>query len=322
MTNRACQPPHGDSMLFQKYHIVIFSDNKGSCRKLRLRGGILVGLFLLFGALTAGNVWLWRQASSRPDLTGRLELAERTTSDQQAQLLDLGGKLRALERDLVRMRDFDGKLRLMVNLDPEPAARRRDRRGAETGALGGADASDFSGDFLPLHRQDLLARKMRSFLDQLAADARQEEVRQQEILEAIRSRHDLLAAMPSIWPADGFVSSEFGYRTSPFTGQKEFHKGLDITAPTGTPVLAPARGVVSFVGVDGAYGLSLTINHGQGLVTHYAHLQKADVKEGQSVERGQPVACVGVSGRTTGPHLHYEVRLAGAPLDPMRYILN
>lgn len=309
-------------MLFKKYHVVIFSDNKAPCRKLQLRGGLLVGLILAMTAVAAGNVWPWRLKTGQPDLTGRLEIAEKTASDQKAQLLDLTGKLKALEKDLTRMRDFDGKLRLMVNLDPEPAAKSRDGRGLDSGALGGAGASDLSGDFLVLGRQDLLARKMRSFLDQLAADARQEEVRQQEIIEAIRSRHELLAAMPSIWPADGFVSSDFGYRVSPFTGQKEFHKGLDITAPTGAPVLAPARGVVSFAGLDGAYGLSLTINHGQGLVTHYAHLQKTDVKEGQTVERGQPVACVGVSGRTTGPHLHYEVRMAGAPVDPMRYILN
>ncbi len=100
------------------------------------------------------------------------------------------------------------------------------------------------------------------------------------------------------------------------------HKGLDISNKVGTPVLAPAKGTVTFVGFDGAYGLCITMNHGNNIVTHYAHLHTANVKEGQKVQRGDIIAAMGNSGRSTGPHLHYEVRISGVPVNPIRYILN
>ena len=102
----------------------------------------------------------------------------------------------------------------------------------------------------------------------------------------------------------------------------QFHKGLDITNRIGTPIIVPAQGIVTLSGRDGAYGFSVEINHGSGIVTKYGHMQRCAVQEGQWVKRGEIVGYVGMSGRTTGPHLHYEVRLNGVPVDPMRYILE
>jgi len=100
------------------------------------------------------------------------------------------------------------------------------------------------------------------------------------------------------------------------------HKGLDISNRVGTPIRAPARGAVTFSGPDGAYGISITIDHGNGMVTRYAHMQKTLVKVGEFVQRGDVIGALGNTGRSTGPHLHYEVILNGTPVDPMRYILN
>ena len=100
------------------------------------------------------------------------------------------------------------------------------------------------------------------------------------------------------------------------------HKGLDISNRVGTPVWAPARGTVTFVGTDGGYGTCVMIDHGNNIVTRYAHLQKALVREGQYVQRGDVIAALGNTGRSTGPHLHYEVIVGGIPVNPMRYILN
>jgi len=127
---------------------------------------------------------------------------------------------------------------------------------------------------------------------------------------------------PSIWPARGWVSSGFGYRLSPFTKEKELHRGLDICSRKGSPILAPADGVVTAIEYDPGYGKTVTINHGYGLNTLYAHLEKVLVKKGQVVRRHQEIAQVGDSGRTTGAHLHYEVHLNGVPVNPVRYILN
>jgi murein DD-endopeptidase MepM/ murein hydrolase activator NlpD len=118
------------------------------------------------------------------------------------------------------------------------------------------------------------------------------------------------------------MTSRFGRRVSPFTGRKELHKGVDIANRKGTAVLATANGVVSYAGKKGTMGNILVIDHGHGIVTRYAHLSKALKKRGEKVKRGDIVAQMGNSGRSTGPHLHYEVHLNGVPVNPAKYILN
>ena len=132
----------------------------------------------------------------------------------------------------------------------------------------------------------------------------------------------MLAHTPSVWPTKGWVSSRFGYRISPFTSEREFHKGLDISTRKKSPVIAPSDGIVSSVRWDHGYGKLLSISHGYGVKTRYAHLDEVLVKQGQYVKRGQKIALVGDTGRTTGPHLHYEVHLNEVPVNPLRYILN
>jgi murein DD-endopeptidase MepM/ murein hydrolase activator NlpD len=109
---------------------------------------------------------------------------------------------------------------------------------------------------------------------------------------------------------------------SPFTNEKEFHSGLDISAKTGSPIIAPADGVVSGIEKTYGYGNLLTVTHGYGLKTRYGHLSSTLVKKGQAVKRGDAIANMGNTGRSTGPHLHYEIFLEGVPVDPSRYILN
>ncbi|RJR51305.1 MAG: M23 family metallopeptidase [Desulfobacteraceae bacterium] len=127
----------------------------------------------------------------------------------------------------------------------------------------------------------------------------------------------LLTAVCADWPVSGDFTSGFGIRKSPFTGRKEFHEGIDIAAGRGTPIFAPAEGIVESVGRLRGYGLQVSIEHGHGLVTSYSHLKKILVKAGQKVRKGQKIALVGNTGRSSGPHLHYEVRLNGVPLDPL-----
>jgi murein DD-endopeptidase MepM/ murein hydrolase activator NlpD len=121
---------------------------------------------------------------------------------------------------------------------------------------------------------------------------------------------------------DGWKTSSFGYRRSPFTGRRELHKGLDIAAPNGSPIIAPADGVVTYSARKGLMGNMISIKHGYGLLTRYGHLSKMLKKKGEKVERGEIIALVGSTGRSTGPHLHYEVRLNGVPVNPEKYILN
>jgi murein DD-endopeptidase MepM/ murein hydrolase activator NlpD len=128
---------------------------------------------------------------------------------------------------------------------------------------------------------------------------------------------------PSVWPVEGKLESGFGGRRNPFGANSyEFHSGQDIDAPWGAPVIAGANGNVSFVGWQNGYGQLVVIDHGGGLTTRYGHLSHIDVSQGQTVTRGQFIARVGSTGRSTGPHLHYEVRINEEPVNPLQYLLT
>lgn len=301
-------------MIRKKYQILIFKDNAGNCSTYTLRLWVCLLLVGVFVASLGMNVYFFHNVQESAALQARLQSTQKSLLDQQDQFLALTEKLKAVESQLTKVADFNAKIRVMANLNPghTPTAI----------SLGGTERSDFSEQHLTSHRQELLVRKMHNFLEQLQTETRLEELQQEELLAALRSNQGFFASTPSIWPTDGWVTSGFGYRRSPFTDRREFHKGLDIAGPAGTPIYATAKGQVIAAGRDGAYGLTVNIDHGSGIVTGYAHLHSIVVKEGQNISRGELVGYMGSTGRTTGPHLHYEVRLNGIPVDPMRYILN
>jgi murein DD-endopeptidase MepM/ murein hydrolase activator NlpD len=126
--------------------------------------------------------------------------------------------------------------------------------------------------------------------------------------------------MPNIWPVEGRFMGPFGHRIDPFSGEGAFHKGVDISAPNGTPVRATADGVVVFSSMESGYGRLVVVDHGGGMQTWYAHLSAFRAFAGQEVRHGDVVGLVGSSGRTTAPHLHYEVHVAGNAVNPYRYL--
>jgi len=145
-------------------------------------------------------------------------------------------------------------------------------------------------------------------------------------LDAVRSgverRRSLADATPSIWPVAGWLTSSFGNRRDPFTGGSDFHPGLDISASQGDEVVAPALGIVSMAGWNGAYGNMVVIDHGFGIVTKYGHLSRFAVMNGQQVNRGDTIGFVGSTGRSTSSHLHYEIWVNGKLTNPMRLLAS
>ncbi len=127
---------------------------------------------------------------------------------------------------------------------------------------------------------------------------------------------------PSIWPVEGRLQGAWGMRIDPFSGEGGFHRGVDIGAPYGSPVKATADGMVVHAGYMGGYGRLVIIDHGNGMQTYYAHLSRVSVIPGQEVRRGEIIGGVGSSGRVTAPHLHYEVRIAGNPVNPFNFLKN
>lgn len=301
-------------MFFKKYHIVIFKDRGGAHRNLHLRGWLGIVLAIIFIAMAVSNFYLWQSYTQNYMLGSKFKNAEKTIEEQNRQISSLNSKIRFVYEDISRVQQFDSKLRVMLNIDKE-SAEVVDQAGNPAG-------NSFNQNFLQVHRQELITRKMHTFLDSLNNDIRLEEVKQQYLMQTLRGNKELLVSTPSIWPADGVLTSTFGMRRSPFTGVGQLHKGIDISGRPGTPINAPAKGVVIFAQADGAYGNCVVINHGNSLSTRYAHMLRSTVKEGQTVNRGEIIGYIGSSGRSTGPHLHYEVRVGGVPVNPMRYILN
>ena len=145
-------------------------------------------------------------------------------------------------------------------------------------------------------------------------------VSQYEIHGILNEKRSLLAAKPVGWPVKGWLTSSFGMRRDPFNGRRKMHEGLDIAARTGTAVVATADGIVSSVKTEPGYGKVVIVDHGYGYRTIYGHNSRYYVKVGQRVRRGERIAAVGNTGRSTGSHVHYEIRLNGVPVNPYKYL--
>lgn len=159
-------------------------------------------------------------------------------------------------------------------------------------------------------------------LDSITLNSQKGVLELQQIISRLSQQKTLLASIPSMAPVDGWITSSFGSRSSPFTGEPTIHKGLDVAAPVGTPIYAPADGVVIFSGKRNGFGNFVMIAHGYGIVSGYGHNAQNLVSPGQVIRRGDQIATVGQSGRSTGPHLHYEVAINGKVIDPKKFILN
>jgi len=185
-----------------------------------------------------------------------------------------------------------------------------------------------SSDFVPLGRTELPGGENATLHDEIG----EIEAQSAEIEESLKDlethyagQEDTLARTPSIRPVEpgvGYYSSSFGWRIDPFTRKKAFHHGLDISALPGTEVIAPADGKVTKVYKDRRGGKIIEISHGNGFTTVFGHLQDYSVRRGEKIKRGDVIATVGNSGRSTGPHLHYEVKVDGKRMNPKWFILD
>ena len=154
----------------------------------------------------------------------------------------------------------------------------------------------------------------------LLATVAEEGPRLRELERVIGRTGEVVNALPLRWPIRGRVNSEFGRRSSPWGGAAERHDGLDISVPLGTPVMCPAPGRVVVAGGGGDYGRHIMIDHGNGVRSLYGHMSKVDVRAGQLVEKGTVLGLTGSTGRSTGPHLHYELRVAGKAVNPRKFL--
>lgn len=233
--------------------------------------------------------------------------------EQKLQLQTFSTKIAELELQINKLRQFDRKLRIITNLE-QPT-----EQGQYLG-LGGPSQLDI----LPSTKEakDHLVKQMFEDVKLLTNEVQKQEKSFNELHEHLLRQTSLLSATPTIMPTYGWTTSGFGYRTSPFTGLKDKHEGLDIANAIGTPVIAPGDGIVLKIARDPSSGKMLIINHGYGIITKYAHLSEIYVKVGKKVKRGDKIAAVGNTGRSTGPHLHYQIEENGISVNPHKYILE
>lgn len=302
-------------MAGKKLTIVIVPEGAKKVRQLKVRKSFLVFFFLAFlgsGVLFAW--WIQDYNAMKMDMP-RMAGLKKENAQQKIHLVALAKKIDQISKKMIKLKEFDDKLRTMVNIETK-------EDDVQYLGMGGVAPSVMNPDYSMEQAHREVVRLMHQSLNNLDTEVSLQTSAKAELYKFLKDQMSVLARTPSIWPTKGWVSSRFGYRISPFTNEKEFHSGLDIVTRNKAPIVSPADGIVASVNREYGYGNIVTVNHGNGLRTRYAHLSKSLVKKGQYVKRGEKIALVGSSGRSTGPHLHYEVYMNGVPVNPSRYILN
>jgi murein DD-endopeptidase MepM/ murein hydrolase activator NlpD len=294
------------------YTVLILPDATSPARKLHITKSVITAVSSVLAiAVLAFAFFLYQYVSLNVRML-ELKQLRQEAGDRNV----LAAKVGQLEGELSRLRDLDRKLRVVAGLDKgeqqQPAI-----------AMGGAETQSRSALLDALKQQtgrlvDWVTRDLETLGQEITS--RERSFRELKVL--LEEKRSLLDSTPTIWPVKGLVTGGYGYRNSPFTGLREMHEGLDVAAPHGAPIVATAAGVVSFSGPLSAFGNVVFINHGHGFTTFYSHNSSNRVKEGQAVKRGEVIAYVGSTGRTTGPHVHYEVQVNGVTVNPLKYIVD
>ena len=266
---------------------------------------ILLGTvsYRIHGLLTgpAGPALL---ATQQAELKAQRARLSQTRAHTEAHLNALAQRLGQLQAQVLRLNALGSRLARMAKLD------QTEFDFQATPGLGGpeTDAAHASPDVL-------------GALDQLTAQIDRQQARLRALESLLLDRHLAESVTPSGWPAQGgWMSSGFGLRADPFSGRRSYHEGVDIASKLGSPVKAMGDGVISFAGIRSGYGRLVEITHGNRLLTRYAHTRTVLVKVGDRVAKGQPIALIGSSGRSTGPHLHFEVVRNGRAVNPQGYL--
>ena len=264
-------------------------------------GGLGVGIALVatsLGAIYSDYLSLRHQRDTMSVLLPRL-------TEQQGLLESYQNRVRDLRSEIAGFREIHG--RILAVFGPDAGVSKR-----EAGIGGGTTTSALDGDADRASVKEDLAR--------LVGEVKDEGDNLRALEQFLGRAGKLLASLPSRWPVRGPLNSEFGRRASPWAESSEFHSGIDIGAPIGTEVKTPAPGTVVFAGRQAEFGVTLIIDHGNDTKSLYGHLSKLNVTADQKIQRGDLVAFSGNTGRSSGPHLHYEIQVRGQPVNPNTYL--
>ncbi len=302
-------------MANKSYTLIVVPDRHAEAKRYHverrwlLQGlGALLTVVVIAVALTVHYGRVVTEAKENPALRDENLKLKKELAVIREQLEHVSATIDRVDR-------FDQKLRAMTLLsDPQ-----RNLALGPTQPTGSPESADNS---FVRARADESPAVLTSKLDKLSAEATRQEQSLQELQAYFQSQKSLLASVPSIWPVRGWVTSDFGSRLDPYTSERVMHAGIDIAGNFGKEIIAPADGTVVFAGLEGGYGNVVVLDHGYGVKTRYGHLASIGVKPGERVKRGAMIAAMGNTGRSTGPHLHYEVRVNGIAQNPRKFILD
>jgi murein DD-endopeptidase MepM/ murein hydrolase activator NlpD len=287
----------------KRYNILVVPEGSHQVRRFSVRSAVIraaVASVLVLTLALGAFVFLYVRTDLDSAELNRLQVENVT---QREELQRLAVTLEDLRQEMVVLAQNDAKVRVMAKLSAPKVD-------SLVGIGGPAGQEDVSREFGEIQQRiDEVRRQI---------DLRRES--QEEIKGILNDQRSLLAAKPVGWPVKGWLTSSFGMRRDPFNGRRKMHEGLDIAARTGTAVVATADGIISSVRTEPGYGKVVTIDHGYGYRTVYGHNSRYFVKVGQRVRRGEKIAAVGNTGRSTGSHVHYEIRLNGVPINPYKYL--
>ncbi|WP_051689947.1 M23 family metallopeptidase [Pelobacter seleniigenes] len=282
----------------KRFSVILLSEDGTQLKHLHVRKGLFsCGVGFAVVALGLLGFFAYNYFTATIDRAELFRLRAEN-SEQRQNLQRLVVDLNELHADLDNLATTEARVRQLASLDAEP-------EGLPV-AVGGLPDADQVESVSDIQRQ----------INKLQIEIELRRQSQEDARNLLNDEVSLSRATPEGWPAKGWLTSYFGKRKSPFTGRMAMHEGLDIAANVGTPVFATADGVVARVAYTPGYGKILVIDHGYGYQTIFGHNSKILVKAGQRIKRGEKVSLVGNTGRSTGPHLHYELRLNGIPIDP------
>lgn len=307
----------------EKFSIIIIPKDHSKVRRYEISRWMIetciaAALFFVFSSIAGlGGMIHYRNGYVA---TEQIRLQNAEFNNEKAKLLS---QLDALQAAVERTERFASKVEQVAGLDDKkvmknigPLAEGDDIKIPSAKlAMDSLKGNDTEGKDTKL---DLVTRKM----DQMSAMAADVEARLHTVYEFHQDKLFYWSSIPSVWPLRGLLTSDFGPRRSPGGVGTSYHEGIDIAAPVGSRIVATGDGVITFAGYKGGYGKMIKIDHGFGVVTTYAHNSELFVKEGDRIKRGAQLASVGMTGTTTGSHLHYQVEVDGVPVDPMRYIVE
>jgi murein DD-endopeptidase MepM/ murein hydrolase activator NlpD len=287
-------------VLARRFSVIVIPEGNSKVSSVRLSSGIVkfvICCCVLVMGLSA--FFTYRYFNLKVDLA-ELQRLRVSTIEQRQTLQSLAADLNEVHQQMDDLAESEARVRQLANLDVSPQE--------IPVAIGGIPELE-SGQAV-----DEIQRQINKL--QVAIELRRQS--QESVRNLLNDQVSLSRATPKGWPTKGWLTSYFGMRKSPFTGRRVMHEGLDIAANTGTPVMATADGIVSRVKYSPDYGKMVIIDHGYGYRTIFAHNSKILVKAGQRIKRGDVISKVGNTGRSTGSHLHYELRLNGVPIDPRK----